>query len=124
MTDLFDPGLQPERTMLAWHRTLLALAAASALAIRLMADEFGTEAAILCVAGVGLAMAGQFGAARRYERSYRSLMTSGPLTSNGLRVAPTVTMALAIAIAAGAYLVSTTIPDGERGGRSSLVADR
>lgn len=38
---LFDPGLQPERTALAWRRTGLSLTAASLIALRILPDILG-----------------------------------------------------------------------------------
>lgn len=38
---MYDPGLQPERTRLAWRRTLLTLAAGALVALRYLPDPLG-----------------------------------------------------------------------------------
>jgi uncharacterized membrane protein YidH (DUF202 family) len=50
----FDPGLQPERTALAWRRTGLALTVGSLVAFRILPPVLGTWA--FAPAGVGLAL--------------------------------------------------------------------
>lgn len=69
MSDLFDPGLQPERTELAWRRTALAIAVGSLVALRLLPAVLGHIAWI--APGVfGLITAGMLwlAARRRYAR--------------------------------------------------------
>ncbi|GAA5202862.1 DUF202 domain-containing protein [Microbacterium jejuense] len=69
MSTLFDPGLQPERTELAWRRTALALAAGSLVAFRLLPAAFGSAWwALGGVAGLIATAALYLGARRRYER--------------------------------------------------------
>lgn len=78
MTSLFDPGLQPERTELAWRRTCLALAVGSLVAMRILPEAFGSGWwALGGVAGI-IASAGLWVAARRrYRHSIRALERDG-----------------------------------------------
>ncbi|MGY1815847.1 DUF202 domain-containing protein, partial [Blastococcus sp. SYSU D00820] len=61
-----DPGLQPERTALAWRRTALAVGAGAAVAARLTAPALGALAVVLGVLGGSAAAALWFLAGRRY----------------------------------------------------------
>ncbi|WP_369814275.1 DUF202 domain-containing protein [Frigoribacterium sp. Leaf164] len=74
----FDPGLQPERTALAWRRTALALTVGSLVGLRVLPLLLGDGAATYAVAGLGVAasVAVLVGAHRRYRRVHR-LLTSG-----------------------------------------------
>lgn len=78
MSVLFDPGLQPERTELAWRRTMLSLAVGSLVAMRLLPAVFGH--AIWIIPGVlGLVAAGvlALGARRRYRTGNSLLLADG-----------------------------------------------
>jgi uncharacterized membrane protein YidH (DUF202 family) len=82
---LFDPGLQPERTRLAWQRTLLALAVGSLVALRLLPPALGTWAIGFGLAGLLLAGVLWPLAARRSAIGYRALLSdSDPLPGGGL----------------------------------------
>ncbi|SCX54279.1 protein of unknown function [Klenkia marina] len=75
-----DAGLQPERTVLAWRRTALAMTVAAATAGRLAAPVLGTAALVLAAAGVALAVLVAVVAGRRYRAVRESLRTRGDLT--------------------------------------------
>jgi uncharacterized membrane protein YidH (DUF202 family) len=62
-----DPGLQPERTALAWQRSALALAAATIVIGRLTFSAVGLVALVVVALGVAHA-AVVFATARRHYR--------------------------------------------------------
>ncbi|MFT2753242.1 DUF202 domain-containing protein [Clavibacter sp. Sh2088] len=79
-----DPGLQPERTALAWRRTALALVVGSLLGLRVLPALLGTAGLVVAAAGVVVAAAGVVAALavlatahRRYRRVHR-ILTAGP----------------------------------------------
>jgi uncharacterized membrane protein YidH (DUF202 family) len=101
----FDPGLQPERTALAWRRTALSLAIGSLAASRLV-DLAGAWllAAVGMVLGFGLLLAARHRAAR-IDRALNkdANLAAGP--GAGLILATTV-VAVAVGVA-GLVVVGT-----------------
>lgn len=94
--DLYDPGLQPERTELAWRRTALAIAIGSLLSLRVFplvlpagAEGWGLIPGVL---GVGTAALLWMAARRRQRRTTTVLTarTSGPLPGGVLPLMLTV----------------------------------
>ena len=76
---LVDPGLQPERTELAWRRTALALAVGSLVAMRMLPAAL--EDPLWIVPGVlGLVVTGimWMGARARYARYRRAIESEHP----------------------------------------------
>jgi uncharacterized membrane protein YidH (DUF202 family) len=71
---LFDPGLQPERTELAWRRTALATAVGSLIALRLLPATLD-DALWIIPGAVGLVISGAIwmGARARYHAYNRAL---------------------------------------------------
>ena len=76
---VFDPGLQPERTSLAWRRTALSLVAGSLAGARLLAPQLGPPALALGAAGAALGAWVWVAAGRRGRRVSRELLRSGSL---------------------------------------------
>ena len=76
---VWDRGLQPERTALAWRRTSLAMAVAAVGAGRLAAPAIGAVA--IALAGIGLIQAVVVSvlAHRRYGFTHRSLLATADL---------------------------------------------
>jgi uncharacterized membrane protein YidH (DUF202 family) len=98
---VWDEGLQPERTSLAWERTALALAANAALLAR--AGGQGVPAArVLGFVVLGLAGAGFVAARTRYVRRDAALRGEG--RAPGHRLLLTVGVA-AVAVSFGALAV-------------------
>ena len=78
---LFDPGLQPERTELAWRRTALAIAVGSLVAMRLLPGVF--QDPLWVIPGVvGLVLSsGLWVAARGRYAAYNRALEAGDLAS-------------------------------------------
>lgn len=74
----FDPGLQPERTALAWQRTGLSIALALLVGARLVAHLGAAWAPALAAAGIiGITVLLTIGH-RRYARVHRALTAEPP----------------------------------------------
>jgi putative membrane protein len=102
VTALFDPGLQPERTALAWRRTALSTAAAAAVLAR-VAQVVGDLAALAVAVAAGL-LAGWcwVAAGRRYARLTASLREHGDLRGAALGPAAALTCAASTLLSLGA----------------------
>ena len=82
---LFDPGLQPERTALAWRRTALTVAAGAVVSFRLLPPVLGLWSIGIGVAGLLFAVATWILAARRARQVQSALLGSaGRLPGGGL----------------------------------------
>lgn len=80
---LFDPGLQPERTELAWRRTALAIGVGSLIALRVLpaiAPSPGLQQAWLApgIVGVAFAMLLWLRSRARHARVTRALLEERP----------------------------------------------
>lgn len=80
---VFDPGLQPERTELAWRRTALAIGVGSLVAMRILpalAPEPGVGSLLLVpgIAGLGFAVLLWAAASARHRRITRALAGDRP----------------------------------------------
>ncbi|WP_411374943.1 DUF202 domain-containing protein [Arthrobacter sp. MPF02] len=73
----FDPGLQPERTALAWRRTALALVIVAVVGLRVLPALLGPLALVGAGAGIAIASAVFVASHRRYRSQHRLLTTAG-----------------------------------------------
>lgn len=105
----FDPGLQPERTLLAWRRTCLALAVASAVIVRFAGEAIGVAAAVLGIVGVATAAAGYLRASMRYRRTHEGLTNSGELPIDGLALGFLALTLLLVAAGAAVYVIGAGV---------------
>ncbi|KQR39956.1 DUF202 domain-containing protein [Microbacterium sp. Leaf159] len=102
---IFDKGMQPERTLLAWRRTCLAFATANLIALRFTIELGGVVAVVVAVLGAGLATTAYALAAVGYRRTTASLMSEGRLAHGALALALATASTLLLGVAAGIILV-------------------
>lgn len=102
---LFDDGLQPERTFLAWKRTMLLLAVASAAGARFTFETNGWAALIVGVAGLAAAASSYLLANRRYLKLNRSLFRSNNVETGGAMFVLAAVSTLLLSFLAMGYLI-------------------
>ena len=110
--ELFDEGLQPERTALAWRRTGLALTAGSLVAVRVLPLVLGPWALVPAGLGVAAAVLILVMAHQRHDTVTRDLLAADhdrvPLPSGELPFLVTVVV-IGGGIAALAIVVSQAL---------------
>jgi uncharacterized membrane protein YidH (DUF202 family) len=97
--ELFDAGLQPERTLLAWQRTLLALGLGCAVTARLTAPHLGLAGVLGSLAGLCAVVVAYVLIRLRYRRinhSLRSTQTLALVSAWPLALVAAATVALAV----------------------------
>lgn len=112
---LFDAGLQPERTALAWRRTALALVVAALVAVRILPELLGAWGVLLAGLGLVASVAVLVAAHRRHGIVHRTLTGSdsdrGPLPSGWLPLA-VAALVIASGVAAAVIVVVEHRPEG------------
>lgn len=103
---LYDPGLQPERTLLAWRRTCLSFGVASLVAMRLSAEAFGVVAVIVGLLGAGLAVLAYVLASLGYRRAHSSLLRGGVLDRGGWPLLCAAGAVLAVGVMSGVAVLA------------------
>lgn len=105
---VFDPGLQPERTALAWRRTGLAVAVGAIAGTRLLAPRLGAGALVVGAIGLGLAVLLVIGSTRRARRAEACLLQDGNLVSGpgGRLIAAVCIACTSLGVAALAVVVA------------------
>lgn len=100
---LWDPGLQPERTLLAWRRTCLSFAIASAVAVRFTVESVGVVAVAAGIVGVALSLVAFAIVSRRYRNATRSLSSSGILSTDAVPLLIVTVAAVLLGVVAAGY---------------------
>ncbi|MFD3334172.1 DUF202 domain-containing protein [Streptomyces sp. NPDC058700] len=90
-----DPGLQPERTRLAWRRTTLSCTVVAVLAVKLAVHDDATALGLTGLALSALVWIGFLAVSHRRIRSL-SAARPRPLSSRGAVLATGCTIALAV----------------------------
>ncbi len=106
---LFDPGLQPERTALAWRRTALALAVGSLIALRLLPPVLGLWSLAAGLLGTALAGVIWVLAGRRARRTREALLHPSALMP-GAGLLLLVAVVVAGAAVLGLLYIATRLP--------------
>ncbi|MGF3056024.1 DUF202 domain-containing protein [Microbacterium sp. YY-01] len=105
----FDAGLQPERTLLAWRRTALALGLGGVAATRFTAHELGIAAVGAGIAGLVMAVVAYLLASARYSRVHRHLSGGSMYPSGGRSIIALAAAAFFVGLAGLSYVVGSVL---------------
>jgi hypothetical protein len=97
-SELFDPGLQPERTDLAWRRSTLSVAVGALIALRLLPPVLGPGGLTIGLSGLLIAGLLWLLAVRRARRTQQALRHQTSLPGGGLLLGLTALTAGAAAV--------------------------
>ncbi|MFC0674639.1 YidH family protein [Brachybacterium hainanense] len=103
---LFDPGLQVERTFLSWRRTCLSFAAGGLVAMRFTVPTVGLPAVVIGLLVAGAAVLAYIGAAHRYHREQTVLVARDSLHRSGLPMLLATGIVLLLGALCVVYLVT------------------
>jgi uncharacterized membrane protein YidH (DUF202 family) len=95
-----DPGLQAERTALAWRRTALGVGVGGVVALRVAGPALGPGAVVAALAGGVLAAVAFWTAGRRYRAVQASLRDRGDLGALARPALPLVAVCVATTLIA------------------------
>ncbi len=98
--DMFNSGLQSERTLLAWRRTAISLLVGSLLSYRILGPVIGWWSIVVGTLGLVVTAAIWLLARRRSRRSAGALTSGGLLPGGGLLLflGGSVTVAAAVSL--------------------------
>lgn len=105
----FDIGLQPERTLLAWRRTCLALAVGAMVIIKLGAPTLGIAAGIVGVASLALGAGAYAVATVRYRRVHTELSSARTLPAAGVQIGLIALSVIVFGLLAGAWVIAVAL---------------
>ena len=103
--EVFDLGLQPERTLLAWRRTCLSFGLTCFVALRFTVETLEAFSAIAGLLGAGLAVLAYTLAAWGYRRTHISLRAEGFLSRSGWPMLCAAAGAVTIGVLCALFLV-------------------
>ncbi len=99
---VFDAGLQPERTVLAWQRTVLALGIGVLAGSRVLFPMLGMISSVLLAAGLTVVLGLFVAIRRRYERMHTHLTEESHLSLPHGAVLPAALALFVVVSAVGA----------------------
>ena len=116
-SEVFDVGLQPERTALSWRRTALSMAVGSVVAVRVLPDLFGAWALVPTIVAVLLAVVVFVSAQVRYRRNHRALLAArdagtATVLEDGRMIALVAIVTVCLGLLAAGLLVASILLHG------------